>query len=63
MTKPKMLYRSLNPRALKANKHMLTVFLEGEQQGMGDGSNFHDRFYNCFIPHVERYLVEKIKIK
>ena len=60
MTKPMMLYCSLNSRALKGkNTHTLPMFWRANRKAWVTAVNFMDWFYNCFIPKVTRYLVEQ----
>ena len=55
-----MLYHSLNPHALKGtNKHTLPVFWRANRKAWVMAVMFMDWFHNCFIPQVERYLVEQ----
>ena len=52
--------RSLNPRALKGkNKHMLPMFWRANRKVWVMAAIFLDWFHNCFVPQVERYLVEQ----
>uniref|UniRef100_UPI00358F4578 tigger transposable element-derived protein 1-like n=1 Tax=Myxine glutinosa TaxID=7769 RepID=UPI00358F4578 len=60
MMKSMMLYRSLNPRALKGkNKQTLPMFGRANRKAWVMAAIFLDRFYNCFVPQVERYMVGK----
>ena len=60
MMKPMMLYHSLNLHALKGqNKHMLPMFWRANRKAWVMAAIFIDWFHYCFIPQVERYLVEK----
>ena len=62
MMKPIMLFHSLNPRALKGkNKHRLPVFWRANRKAWVTAAIFMDWLHNCFIPQVEKYLVEKKK--
>lgn len=55
--KPLMLYRSLNPRALKnQNKDNLPVFWRSNKKAWVTSAIFCDWFRNCFVPEVETYL-------
>nr|XP_012147629.1 PREDICTED: tigger transposable element-derived protein 1-like [Megachile rotundata] len=60
MTKPLLVYRSLNPRALKGvNKSTLPVYWKANPRAWVTGNLFKDWFLNCFVPNVERYLRQK----
>ncbi|XP_017891414.1 tigger transposable element-derived protein 1-like [Ceratina calcarata] len=60
MTKPLLVYRSLNPRALKGvNKNTLPVYWKANPRAWVTGNLFKDWFLNCFVPDVERYLRQK----
>lgn len=57
LIKPLMLYRSLNPRALKnQNKDLLPVFWRANKKAWVTSAVFCDWFRNCFVPEVENYL-------
>lgn len=57
LIKPLMLYRSLNPRALKnKNKDNLPVFWRSNKKAWVTSVIFCDWFQNCFVPEVETYL-------
>jgi len=58
--KPMMLCHSLNLHALKGkNKHMLPMFWRANRNAWVMAAIFMDWFHNCFVPQVERYLVEQ----
>lgn len=58
--KPLMLYRSLNPRALKnQNKNNLPVFWRANKKAWVTSAIFCDWFWNCFVSEVETYLKKK----
>ena len=58
--KPLMLYRSLNPRALKnQNKDNLPVFWRANKKAWVTSAIFCDWFRNCFVSEVETYLKSK----
>ena len=62
--KPMMLFRSLNPRALKnKNKQALPMYWRANRKAWVMSGRFHtcsiDWFHTCFIPQVERYLAGK----
>lgn len=58
--KPLMLYRSLNPRALKnQNKDNLPVFWRANKKAWVTSAVFCDWFRNCFVKEVEIYLKKK----
>lgn len=58
--KPLMLYRSLNPRALKnQNKDDLPVFWRANKKAWVTSAIFCDWFRNCFVSEVETYLKKK----
>lgn len=55
--KPMMIYRSLNPRALKGkNKNQLPVFWRANKKSWVTGALFLEWFNECFIPEVKNYL-------
>nr|XP_033328818.1 tigger transposable element-derived protein 1-like [Megalopta genalis] len=60
MTKPLLVYRSLNSRALKGvNRNTLPVYWKANPRAWVTGNLFKDWFLNCFVPNVERYLRQK----
>ena len=60
MVKPMLVYRSLNPRALKGkNKCHLPVFWRANKKAWVTGALSMDWLNNCFVPDVERYLSKK----
>nr|XP_022909165.1 tigger transposable element-derived protein 1-like [Onthophagus taurus] len=57
ITKPLLVYKSLNPRALKnKDKRKLPVFWRSNSRAWVTGDIFVDWLQNCFIPEVENYL-------
>lgn len=57
MIKPLLVYKSMNPRALKnIYKNKLPVFWRANSHAWVTGDIFLDWFENCFIPEVRRYL-------
>ena len=57
MTKPMLIYRSLNPRALKGiNKNALPVHWKANLKAWVSADLFRNWFLNCFVPEVETYL-------
>ena len=55
-----LLYRSLNPRALKGeDKDKLPVFWRSNKKAWVTSSVFMDWFHNCFIIEVQKYLAKK----
>ncbi|KAI1888220.1 hypothetical protein AGOR_G00182770 [Albula goreensis] len=60
MVKPMLVYRSLNPRALKGkNKCHLPVFWRANKKAWVTGTLTMDWLNNCFVRDVERYLTRK----
>ncbi|XP_053145978.1 tigger transposable element-derived protein 1-like isoform X2 [Hemicordylus capensis] len=60
MVKPMLVYRSLNPRALKGkNKNHLPVFWRANVKAWVTRTIFMSWFNDCFVHEVERYLREK----
>lgn len=58
--KPLLVYKSLNPRALKnKNKEQLPVFWRSNKRAWVTSDIFMDWFHNCFIPEVKSYLASK----
>ena len=58
--KPMLLYRSLNPRALKGkNMNHLPVYWKSNKRAWVTAAVFMDWFHNCFVHEVEKYLKEK----
>lgn len=58
--KPMMIYRSLNPRALKGKlKNELPVFWRANKKSWVTGVLFQEWFDECFIPHVKKYLASQ----
>lgn len=58
--KPLLVYKSLNPRALKnKNKEHLPVFWRSNKRAWVTIDVFMDWFHNCFIAEVKRYLASK----
>uniref|UniRef100_UPI00358FC47C tigger transposable element-derived protein 1-like n=1 Tax=Myxine glutinosa TaxID=7769 RepID=UPI00358FC47C len=56
MLKPMMLYRSLNPRALKGKKKQtLPMFWRANRKAWVMAAIFLDWFHNGFVPQVERF--------
>nr|XP_031850389.1 tigger transposable element-derived protein 1-like [Nomia melanderi] len=60
MTKPLLVYRSLNPCALRGiNKNTLPVYWKTNPRAWVTRDLFRDWFLNCFVPEVENYLKQK----
>ncbi|GFR29440.1 tigger transposable element-derived protein 1 [Trichonephila clavata] len=60
MTKPMIINRSSTPRVMKnINKTQLTVFWRSNKKAWMTQDLFKYWFYNCFIPAVETYTMEK----
>ncbi|XP_067133880.1 tigger transposable element-derived protein 1-like [Centruroides vittatus] len=60
MLKPGLIYKSLNPRALKnKNKALLPVYWMHNKKAWITKALTLDWFVNCFIPQVKLYLAEK----
>ncbi|KAM9332718.1 tigger transposable element-derived protein 1-like [Pholidichthys leucotaenia] len=60
MLKPGLIYKSLNPRALKnKNKALLPVYWMSNKKAWVTKALTLDWFVNCFIPQVKLYLAEK----
>ena len=60
MGKPMMLYHSVNSHALKnKNKQALPMYWRANRKAWVTSELFMDRFHNCFIPQVKRYLAGK----
>lgn len=60
MAKPLLVYRSLNPRALKnVNKNTLPVYWKVNLRAWITENLFKDCFSNCFVSSVELYLRQK----
>ncbi|XP_023237614.1 tigger transposable element-derived protein 1-like [Centruroides sculpturatus] len=60
VTKPMLITRSLNPRAMKGvDKSTLPVFWRANKKAWVTGVLFRDWFYNCFVPEVEEYSKRK----
>ena len=60
MLKPGLIYKSLNPRALKnKNKTLLPVYWMSNKKAWITKTLTVDWFLNCFIPQVKLYLAEK----
>ncbi|KAM9385675.1 tigger transposable element-derived protein 1-like [Pholidichthys leucotaenia] len=60
MLKPGLIYKSLNPRALKnKNKALLPVYWMSNKKAWITKALTLDWFVNCFIPQVKLYLAEK----
>ena len=60
MTKPLMLYHSLNLHALKGkNVHMLPVFWRANRKAWVTAAIFMNQLHYCFVPQEERYLAEQ----
>lgn len=58
--KPMMIYRSLNPRALKGkNKNQLPVFWRANKKSWVTGVLFQEWFNECFINEVKNYLASQ----
>ncbi|XP_068239656.1 tigger transposable element-derived protein 1-like [Palaemon carinicauda] len=59
MLKPGLIYKSMNPRALKnKNKVLLPVFWMSNKKAWITKALTLDWFVNCFIPQVKLYLTE-----
>ncbi|XP_064103355.1 tigger transposable element-derived protein 1-like [Macrobrachium nipponense] len=59
MLKPGLIYKSLNPRALKnKNKALLPVYWMSNKKAWITKALTLDWFVNCFIPQVKLYLAE-----
>jgi hypothetical protein len=57
MIKPMVVYKSLNPRALKGkNKEHLPVYWKPNKKARVTASLFTEWFRNCFLLEVELYL-------
>ena len=60
IVKPMMLFRSLNPCALKSkNKQALPLYWRVNRKVWVTSELLMDSFHNCFVPQVERYLAGK----
>ncbi|XP_063994254.1 tigger transposable element-derived protein 1-like [Diachasmimorpha longicaudata] len=60
MIKPMIINRSSTPRVMKnINKSQLPVFWRFNKKAWMTQDLFKDSFYNCFIPAVETYTMEK----
>lgn len=60
MTKPLLVHRALNPRALKGvNKSALPVHWKANSKAWVTRELFREWFLNCFVPEVENYLQKK----
>uniref|UniRef100_A0A3P8SMD9 HTH CENPB-type domain-containing protein n=1 Tax=Amphiprion percula TaxID=161767 RepID=A0A3P8SMD9_AMPPE len=60
MIKPGLIYKSINPRALKnKNKNALPVFWMHNPKAWMTKHLTLDWFHQCFIPNVKLYLAEK----
>ncbi|KAM9365930.1 tigger transposable element-derived protein 1-like [Pholidichthys leucotaenia] len=60
MLKPGLIYKALNPRALKnKNKALLPVYWMSNKKAWITKALTLDWFVNCFIPQVKLYLAEK----
>ncbi|XP_064421091.1 tigger transposable element-derived protein 1-like [Latimeria chalumnae] len=60
IVKPMLLYRALNPHALKGqNKSQLPVFWQSNRRAWVTAALFIDWFNNCFVHEVEKYLASK----
>jgi hypothetical protein len=63
LIKPGLLYRAVNPRALKGkNKNLLPEFWQSNKRAWVTAELFLDWFHQCFILEVKRYLEEKVLI-
>ncbi|XP_070614248.1 tigger transposable element-derived protein 1-like [Erythrolamprus reginae] len=60
MVKPGLIYKSLNPRALKnKNKNVLPVYWMHNRKAWITKNLTRDWFHQCFLPEVKEYLKEK----
>uniref|UniRef100_UPI00358E44AC tigger transposable element-derived protein 1-like n=1 Tax=Myxine glutinosa TaxID=7769 RepID=UPI00358E44AC len=60
LVKPMLIYRALNPRALKGkNKSQLPVFWRANRKVRVTAAMFLDWLNNCFVDEVEKYLGSK----
>ncbi|CAK9822349.1 Tigger transposable element-derived protein 1 [Anthophora retusa] len=60
MVKPMLVYRSLNPHAMKnINKNTLPVYWTANKKACVTVDSFKKWFLNCFVPSVEAYLKQK----
>jgi hypothetical protein len=60
MIKPKVVYKSLNPRALKGkNNEHLPVYWSANKKAWVTASLFTEWIRNCFLREVELYLASK----
>ncbi|XP_017761859.1 PREDICTED: tigger transposable element-derived protein 1-like [Eufriesea mexicana] len=60
VTKPMLINRSINPRAMKGiDKATLPVYWQADDKAWVTGVIFSDWFYNCFIPEVQDYSKRK----
>lgn len=58
--KPMLVYRALNPRALKGkNRSEFPVFWRANKRAWVTSTLFEDWFYNCFVVEVRKYLERK----
>lgn len=59
-TKPLLIYRSLNPRALKnVDKTTLSVFWRANKKAWMTALLFKEWFFEMFVPQVEAYMKKK----
>ena len=57
MTKPMLIYRSINPRALKGIiENVLPVYWKANSNAWVTADLFRNWCLNCFVPEVEIYL-------
>ncbi|XP_047143013.1 tigger transposable element-derived protein 1 [Hydra vulgaris] len=60
LIKPMIINNFLNPRAFKnVNMSELPVFWRANKKAWMTRELFKDWFYNCFVPQVESFMVEK----
>lgn len=60
VTKPMLINRSINPRAMKGvDKATLPVYWQADDKAWVTGVIFSDWFYNCFVPEVQDYSNRK----
>ncbi|XP_068229441.1 tigger transposable element-derived protein 1-like [Palaemon carinicauda] len=59
MLKPGLIYKSMNPRALKnKNQALLPIYWMNNKKAWITKALTLEWFVNCFIPHVKLYLME-----
>ncbi|XP_017789770.1 PREDICTED: tigger transposable element-derived protein 1-like [Habropoda laboriosa] len=60
IVKPMLVYRSLNPRAMRnVNKNALSVYWTASKTARVTADLFEKWFLNCLVPSVESYLKEE----